>query len=494
MNKLFKLEENNTTVGREVVAGITTFFAMSYILFVNPQVLGSTGMPVQGLFLATIIAAVVGTIAIGLIANVPYALAPGMGLNAFFAYTVVLSLGYTWQQALAMVFICGVVNIIITFTSVRKMIILGIPESLQHAIGGGIGVFIAYIGIKNTGLLQFIANPNTYINAHGTIIADSSVVPGLSSFNQPGVIVGLIGLIVTLFFVLRRTKAAILLSIVVTTVIYLVVITFDPHAATATPNAFQLMKIDWSTLFANNNPMVAFQQMFVGTAKQPALFMAAFSHEGFGSLFANSNKIFEVIMTVLAFSLTSIFDPIGTFIGTGRRTGIFTDQDFKDLETSKGFSSKMDKALFADMIATPIGAIFGTSNTTVYMESATGIGAGGRTGLTAVTTAVMFALSLIATPLIGIIPTQATAPILIIVGMMMLGSFRDLKWDDLSEAIPAFFASVFMGLAYSISYGIAFGFISYIIVKIINKEAKEVKPIVWIVAILFALNFALLHL
>ncbi len=492
MNKLFKLEENNTTVGREVMAGLTTFFAMSYILFVNPAVLGSTGMPTQAVFLATIIASIVGTLAIGLIANVPYALAPGMGLNAFFAYTVVLSLGYKWQEALAMVFICGIVNIIITFTSLRKKIILGIPQSLQHAIGGGIGVFIAYIGIKNAGLLQFIPG-NSYVNK-ATGAFDASIVPGLSAFNQPGVIVAILGIIITMFFVLKKIKGGVILSIAATTVIYLIVIAVDPHAAVATPNAFQLQSIDWSTLFSANSVGTAFNQMFVGSAKHPALFLAAFGDPGLQSLFSNSNKIFEVLMTILAFSLTSIFDPIGTFIGTGRRTGIFTDKDFEEMETSHGFSSKMDKALFADMIATPIGAIFGTSNTTVYVESAAGIGAGGRTGLTSLVVAILFAISTLFLPLVGIVPTQATAPILIIVGMMMMGSFKLLNWEDLGEAIPAFFASIFMGFAYSISYGIAFGFITYIFVKLFTGKAKEIKAVVWIVAILFAINFAVLHM
>lgn len=470
MNKFFKLEENGTTVSREIMAGITTFFAMSYILFVNPDVLGSTGMPVQAVFLATILASIAGSVAIGLIANVPYALAPGMGINAFFAYTVVLSLGYTWQEALAMVFICGIVNILITFTSIRKAIVLGIPESLQHAIGGGIGIFIAYIGIKNAGILEFIASPDTYTNNHGTITADSTIVPGLVKFNDPGVLIALVGILVTMFFVLRKWKAGILLSIAVTTILALLT---------------GVTKVDMATLFADNNLGTAIHEM--GTT-----FGAAFGPKGFGSLFSDSSRIIEVLMTILAFSLTSIFDPIGTFIGTGRSTGIFSEQDFVDMANSKGFSSKMDKALFADMIATPIGAIFGTSNTTVYVESAAGIGAGGRTGLTSIVVAVMFAISSLFLPLLAIVPTQATAPILIIVGMMMLSSFKEINWSELSEAIPAFFASVFMGLGYSISYGIAAGFITYIFAKLFTGKVKEVKPIIWVVAILFALNFAVL--
>ncbi|GAB2026639.1 NCS2 family permease [Lactovum odontotermitis] len=470
MEKFFKLKENGTTVSTEIMAGITTFFAMSYILFVNPSVLGSTGMPVQAVFLATILASIVGTVAIGLIANVPYALAPGMGLNAFFAYTVVLSLGYTWQEALAMVFICGIVNIIITFTSVRKVIILGIPESLQQAIGGGIGIFIAYIGIKNAGILQFIADPGTYANNHGTITANSSIVPGLVNFNNAGVLVALIGIVVTMFFVLRNWKAGILLSILVTTVIAIIA---------------GVVKIDINTLFAQNNLGTAFGQM-------GQTFGAAFGPKGFGTLFSEPSKYIEVLMTVLAFALTSIFDPIGTFIGTGRSTGIFTDEDLKDMENSHGFSSKMDKALFADMIATPIGAIFGTSNTTVFVESVAGIGAGGRTGLTSIVTAIMFAISSLFLPLLSIVPTQATAPILIVVGAMMLGSFKNIEWTDLGEAIPAFFASVFMGLGYSISYGIAAGFITYIFVKIFKGKIAEIKPVIWVVAILFVLNFVVL--
>jgi AGZA family xanthine/uracil permease-like MFS transporter len=470
LDKFFKLKENGTTVSTEIMAGITTFFAMSYILFVNPSILGSTGMPVQAVFLATILASIVGTVAIGLIANVPYALAPGMGLNAFFAYTVVMSLGYTWQEALAMVFICGIVNIIVTFSSIRKAIILGIPESLQQAIGGGIGIFIAYIGIKNAGILQFIADPGTYTDNHGTITANSSIVPGLVNFNNTGVLVALIGIVVTMFFVLRKWKAGILLSILVTTVVAILT---------------GVVKIDLNTLFTQNNLGTAIDQM-------GQTFGAAFGPKGFGTLFSNPNKYIEVLMTILAFALTSIFDPIGTFIGTGRSTGIFTDQDLKDMESSHGFSSKMDKALFADMIATPIGAIFGTSNTTVYVESVAGIGAGGRTGLTSIVTAIMFAISSLFLPLLSIVPTQATAPILIVVGTMMLGSFKNIEWTDLGEAIPAFFASVFMGLGYSISYGIAAGFITYIFVKVFKGKIREIKPVIWVVAILFVINFAVL--
>ena len=221
-------------------------------------------------------------------------------------------------------------------------------------------------------------------------------------------------------------------------------------------------------------------------------FGAAFGHKGMGTLFSDSSKIPQVLMTILAFSLSDTFDTIGTFIGTGRRTGIFSKEDEKSLENGSGFSSKMDKALFADAVATSIGAIFGTSNTTTYVESAAGIGAGGRTGLTSVVTAICFLFSSFLLPFISVVPSAATAPVLIVVGVMMLGSFKEVNWSDLEEAIPAFFASIFMGFAYSISYGIAAGFIFYTIIKVAKGKAKEVSPVIWVIDVLFILNFVIL--
>jgi AGZA family xanthine/uracil permease-like MFS transporter len=476
MEKFFKLKENGTTVRTEIMAGLTTFFAMSYILFVNPSILHQTGMNYQAVFLATIIASVIGTLIMGLFANVPYAQAPGMGLNAFFTFTVVFGLGYTWQQALAMVFICGLINIFITVTKIRKMIIKAIPESLQHAIGGGIGVFIAYIGIKDAGLLHFTSDPGTYTvvgkgaqEAKATIDASASAVPALVNFNSPAVIVALIGLAITAILVVKNVKGGILISIVATTIIAIIAGVVDLGAIDFKANSLPAMFNDLGQTFG-----------------------AAFSSKGMGSLFSDSAKIPQVLMTILAFSLSDTFDTIGTFIGTGRRTGIFSEEDEKALENGSGFSSKMDKALFADATATSIGAIFGTSNTTTYVESAAGIGAGGRTGLTSVVVAICFLLSSVFLPFISIVPSAATAPVLIIVGVMMLASFTEIKWDDLEEAIPAFFASIFMGFAYSISYGIAAGFIFFTIVKVVKGKAKEVSPIIWVVDILFILNFVIL--
>ncbi|MDY6447072.1 NCS2 family permease [Enterococcus avium] len=476
MEKFFKLKEQGTNISTEVMAGITTFFAMNYILFVNPSILSASGMPFQAVFLATIIASVIGTLVMGLFANVPYAQAPGMGLNAFFTYTVVFGLGYSWQQALAMVFICGIINILITVTKIRKLIIHAIPESMQHAIGGGIGIFVAYVGIKNAGLLSFSADSSAITSSvveggkATNVTINSGIVPALANFNNAPILLAVFGLVITTILVVRNVRGAILIGIVVTTLLGIPM------------GVVQLGAIDWHA----NSLSSSIQEL--GTT-----FGAAFGSAGMGSLFSDSSKLPQVLMTILAFSLSDTFDTIGTFIGTGRRTGIFSKEDENALDNdSKGFKTKMDKALFADAIATSIGAIFGTSNTTTYVESAAGIGAGGRTGLTSVVVAILFALSSLFSPLIAIVPAQATAPALILVGVMMLASFADINWLDLEEAVPAFFASVFMGLCYSISYGIAAGFIFYTIAKVIKGKSNEVSPILWVVDLLFILNFIIL--
>ncbi|MBP1047445.1 NCS2 family permease [Enterococcus sp. BWM-S5] len=465
MEKFFNLKENRTTVSTEVMAGVTTFFAMSYILFVNPSILSETGMPFQAVFLATIIASIIGTLVMGLFANVPYAQAPGMGLNAFFTFTVVFGLGYTWQQALAMVFICGLVNILITVTKIRKLVIRAIPESLQHAIGGGIGIFVAYVGIKNAGLLDFTIQADP---VNGAVNGDS-IVPALGNFNNPGIILAVMGLVIMTILVVMNVRGAILLGILFTTILAIPMGVVD------------LSAIDWH----GNSLGSSISEL--GTT-----FGAAFGADGMQSLFSDTSKIPQVLMTIIAFSLSDTFDTIGTFIGTGRRTGIFSKEDEIALEDSKGLATKMDRALFADAIATSVGAVFGTSNVTTYVESAAGIGAGGRTGLTSVVVAALFALSSLFSPLISVVPAQATAPALILVGVMMLASFKDIEWTDLEEAVPAFFASIFMGLCYSISYGIAAGFIFFAVVKVAKGKINEVSPIIWIVNLLFIINFVIL--
>ena len=445
MEHFFHLKESGTTVSTEIMAGLTTFFAMSYIIIVNPQILSKTGMPWGGVFLATIIAAVIGTLVMGLFANVPYAQAAGMGLNAFFTYTVCLGLKFTWQETMCMVFLCGIINIIITVTKIRKMVIEAIPESLQQAIGGGIGLFIAYVGMLNVGFLNFKAG-----------------VPALSTLNQPLIWVFLIGLVLAIVLNVLNVKGAMLITIAVTAIIGI------PLGVT------------------NFGASHSLGQTF---SELPQTFGAIFTDKGFPALFSDPAKLPLVIVTIFAFSMSDTFDTIGTFIGTGRRTGIFSEEDEKALESGSGFSSKMDKALFSDSIATSVGAIFGTSNTTTYVESAAGIGAGGRTGLTSVIVAICFVLSIFFAPVISAIPAAATAGVLVVVGCMMAASLKDVKWDELSEAVPAFFAAVFMAFSYSISYGIAGGFIMYCIVMTCKKKAKDVHPIIWIVSALFILDF-----
>ena len=472
MDKLFKLKENGTTVRTEILAGLTTFFAMSYILFVNPAMLSQTGMPAQGVFLATIIGAVAGTLMMAFYANLPYAQAPGMGLNAFFTFTVVFSLGYTWQEALGMVFICGIISLIITLTKIRKTIIESIPGSLRAAISAGIGVFLAYVGIKNAGLLKFSIDPGTYTvagesveKAQSAITANSSATPGLVAFNDPAVLVALVGLAITVFFVVKGIKGGVILSIFATTVVAISV------------GLVNLSLIDLS----QNNLGTAFKEL-------GEIFGVAIGPKGLGALFTDTASLPQTFMAILAFSLTDIFDTIGTLIGTGEKVGIVASSG------ENHESERLDKALYSDLIGTSIGAIAGTSNVTTYVESAAGIGAGGRTGLTALVVAICFAISSFFSPLLAIVPTVATAPILIVVGIMMLGSLKNIEWDDLTEAIPAFFTSIFMGFSYSITHGIAAGFIMYALVKTVKGQAKEVHTMIWILDALFILNFVSLAL
>lgn len=458
MEKFFHLKENGTNVSTEITAGLTTFFAMSYIIVVNPMILSQTGMPKGGVFLATIIAAIIGTLVMGLFANVPYAQAAGMGLNAFFTYTVCFGLHFTWQEAMCMVFLCGLINIIITVTKIRKMIIRAIPTSLQHAIGGGIGLFVAYVGIMSVGLITFTSkDPAAAAKSKPT-----AAVPGLAVINNPILWLFLIGLVLAIVLTVLKVRASLLITIIATSLIGI------PLGLTSLNNAVSVTD--------------AFAQL-------PTTFGAIFGPQGFPALFSNPARIPLVLVTIFAFSMSDTFDTLGTFIGTGRRTGIFSEADEKALENGSGFSSKMDRALFADSIATSVGAICGTSNTTTYVESAAGIGAGGRTGLTSVVVSVCFALSIVLAPFASAVPAAATAGVLVVVGCMMASSLKEIAWDDISEAIPAFFAAVFMAFSYSISYGIAAGFIMYCLVMTCKKRAKDVHPMLWVVSLLFILDF-----
>lgn len=451
MKDFFCLTEKNTNVKTEVVAGLTTFFTMAYIIFVNPNMLSETGMSWHGVFVATCLAAAVGTLIMALVANVPYAVAPGMGLNALFTYTICMAGGFAWQEALAMVFICGLINIVITVTKLRKSIVKSIPESLQNAIGGGIGLFIAYLGMNNAGLISFTG-------------AYPSVTPGMQPFNAPHLVLAVIGLLIIVVLMVMQVKGAMLIGIVATTIIGI------PLGVTQLP----------ASIFSGSETVQGFRDVA----------FSFFGKPGLGSLFSTPAKIPFVLVTIFSMCLSDTFDSIGTFIGTGRKSHIFDEEDEKALEGS-GFKSRLDKALVADSFATSVGALFGTSNATTFVESSAGIAAGGRTGLTSLVTAIMFLICLPFSGLIGMVPSAATSPALIVVGILMVEPFAEINWKDLKEAVPAFFTVAVMSFTYGITNGIAAGFIMYCLTKICTKKAREIHPIIAVASVLFVIDFIL---
>lgn len=458
---LFKLKQHQTTVSTEVIAGLTTFFTMAYIIFVNPNILSTTGMPWAGVFSATLIASAFATLLMGLYANVPFALAPGMGLNAFFAFTLCLQMGFTWHQALAIDFVSGSLIIVITLTKFRRNIVLAIPDFLKASIGAGIGLFIAYIGMKNAGFLNFLLGASDAPNG-------ASVVPALASFGDIHSLLGLIGLVITVILVACKVRGGIFIGIILTTIAGIILGIVDIS---------KIKVFDLGSAAAIKD--VAF---------------AAFSQEGFPSIFAQTGRVILTITAILAIFLSATFDAIGTFIGAGRVSGIFGSTDAEVLAKDSGhkLSSKFEKALFCDGVASSVSGLLGTSTVTTYVESASGISSGGRTGLTSVVVAVLFLICLPFAGLFGIVPSQATAPALIIVGVLMMSSVSRIKWNDIEEAIPAFLTLAVMAFAYSISYGIAAGFIFHCIVKLFRGKIKEVHPILIAVALLFLINFIII--
>ena len=446
LNKIFKLKENKTKISTEIVAGITTFMAMSYIIFVNPMMLSQAGMDYNSVYVATILASMIGTLLLGIVANVPYVQSAGLGLNALFTYTISGALGFTWQQALAMVFICGVINVLLTLTSIRKRIMTAIPEFMQEAITVGIGLFITYIGIKSAGLIEFS------VSAVNNGIANAAdVVPQLSVFSTPAVILSIIGIAITAILVSKKVKNSYLISIALTTII---------------------------GLFMGVTPLPNFKDYtFIPSIS------ATFLKLDFAGLFTAKAGLVVVIMTIFTLVISDLFDTIGTFIGTGKKSGIFKiDKDGK-------MPKNLERALVCDSSATIFGALLGTSNVTTYVESSVGIEAGGRTGLTAVSAALCFGISLFLAPIVSIVPMAAIAPILVFVGISMIENVSKIDWLDKLIAIPAFFTVVMMPLSYSITTGIQFGFILYIIVSLANKKGKEVSPIIYIFTILFIIDF-----
>lgn len=446
LEKIFKLKEKNTNVWTEIMAGITTFMAMSYIIFVNPAILSKAGMDYNAVYGATIIASILGTLLMGFYANVPYAVSCGLGLNALFTYTICGSLGFTWQEALAMVFICGIINLLVTVTSIRKKVIKAMPLFMQEAITVGIGLFITYIGIKNAGIIEFSVSSVSNGIANAT-----DVVPGLAIFREPSVILACIGLLITTILVSKKVKGAYLIGIVATTLIGI------PMGVTKLSNFS-----DYSIM-----PSIA----------------PTFLKFDFSGLLTAKAGIVCVLMTIFTLVISDLFDTIGTFIGTGKKSGIFEMKENGDMPQN------MERAMNVDSIATIIGSLLGTSNLGTFVESSAGIGVGGRSGLTAVVVAILFGLSLFLAPVVACVPMAAISPVLILIGVSMIGGVGKIDWNDILVAIPAFFIIVMMPLSYSITTGIQFGFIFYMLVNLVNGKGKNISPMVYIFTILFIIDF-----
>lgn len=453
LEKLFKLKENNTTVKTEIMAGITTFMTMAYILAVNPSILGDAGMDPTAVLLATCLASFIGTALMALLANYPFALSAGMGLNAFMAYTVVLGFGYPWQVALLAVFIEGIIFIILSLTKVREAIFNCIPMSLKHAVSVGIGIFIAFIGLQNAGLT--VDNSSTLV----------SIVSFTDNFTTAGIsaLLAIVGTIVTAILYVKGVKGSILIGIIGTWLLGIVCQLVGIYVPDAAAGYYSLY---------------------------PTFAMTDFSALGktFGQCFNvdfNGVGIFNFIVIIFSFLFVDLFDTLGTLIGVSTKAGML-DKD--------GKLPRIRPALLSDAIATSAGAVLGTSTTTTFVESASGVGAGGRTGLTAMTTAVLFLLSTLFAPIFTAIPSFATAPALIIVGFLMFSNISELKLnsENYASAIPAYLCIIAMPLFYSIAEGISIGVISYVLINLVCGNAKKINPIMYVLAVLFILKYVFL--
>lgn len=418
LERMFKLKENGTDVKTEVIAGLTTFMTMAYIIFVNPDILSAAGMPFGAVMTATVLSAGITTILAGLIANYPYALASGMGLNAFFAFVVSAQAG--WQAALGVVFLSGVVFLILALTGAINVIDASIPQTIKRAVGVGIGLFIAFIGVKNAGI----------------ITSDAATILTRGDFSARGPALALIGLMITAILMARNVKGAILIGIFITTLIGI------PMGVT---------HIEGSIIGRPESIAPIFCKMDIKGALDL----------GF--------------MTIFSFWFVDVFDTVGTLMGTASRANMLDE---------KGQLPRIREMMTVDAIGTCLGALLGTSTVTTYVESSAGIAEGGRTGLTAIVVGVLFLVSLIFAPLAGMIPTEATAPALIIVGVLMMLPVRDIDWSDFSEAFPAFMTIAMMPFTFSISDGISAGFISYVVVKVFTGRAKEVHWLVYVLALI----------
>jgi AGZA family xanthine/uracil permease-like MFS transporter len=454
MDRFFKLKENGTNVRTEIMAGLTTFMTMAYILAVNPNILSATGMDWTAVFLATAIAAGVMTIAMGLFVNFPVALAPGMGLNAYFATVVLSSQGqFTYQMGLAAVFISGLIFILLTVTKVRQLLLVAVPDNLKHAITVGIGLFVTIIGLKNSGLMTVAVESLKDIPAHTfTDVLSFETVIHMGSLRDPGVMLTIIGLLLISIMMVLRVRGAILIGILLTTII-----------------GFFMGQVNFAML---SDPK---------TTWVPALSKMAIGHFDFAGLLNVG-----IITVIATFTFVEMFDTFGTLVGTANRAGFMKNRE----EGNK----KVGKAMMVDAVAVSAGALVGTSTVTAFVESAAGVAQGGRTGLTAVTTGVCFLLALFLAPIAALVPGSATAAALIIVGVLMMQSVKEIDFQDFVVAIPAFFTIVLMPFTYNIANGISFGIVTYVILASISglggRGHYKVHWLMWVLAVLIVLRYA----
>ena len=445
MDKFFKISERGSSIRTEIVGGIVTFFAMAYIIFVNPNYLSQTGMNWHAVMLATCLSAALGCFLTAFLANVPFAQAPGMGLNAFFTYTLCFGMGYSWQQGLAIVLVSGVLFLIITVSPLRSKIIASIPSDLKAAISVGIGLFITFIGLLNADIVKLFGDTVVDGVVVGTDYAD------MGNILQGPALLALIGLLIISILLAYKVKGAIFLGIIITTIIGI------PLGQTV----YSPSEVSLSVL------------------------SETFGQLSFSGIFAVDGGIMAFITAVITFAICDCFDTVGTLIGTARGAGMLD---------KNGNLPGGDRALIADAIATCAGAVFGTSTVTTFVESSTGIAEGARTGLSSIVVGILFVLSCFFAPVAGIVPSAATAPALIIVGVFMIKSAAEIKWNDLEIAIPCFVTIITMPFAYSIGDGIGMGFIFYSLIKIARGKAKEVPVLIYILSIAFGAMFALTYL
>lgn len=453
LEKIFKLKENKTNVRTEVIAGITTFMTMAYILAVNPSILADAGMDPTAVLLATCLASFIGTACMALMANLPFALSAGMGLNAFLAYTVVIGFGYSWQVALLAVFIEGIIFIVLSLTNVREAIFNAIPLALKHGVSVGIGLFIAFIGLQNAGLT--VDNSSTLV----------SIVSFTDNFSTAGIcaLLAIVGTFITAILYIKRVKGSILIGIVTTWLLGVICQLTGIYVPNAEAGYFSLIPTFAMTDFTKLSE--TFGQCF----------NVDFSNVG----------IFNFIIVIFSFLFVDLFDTLGTLIGVSTKAGMLD---------KNGRLPKIKPALLSDAIATSAGAVLGTSTTTTFVESSAGVAEGGKTGLTAMVTGILFLLSMFFAPIFIAIPSFATAPALIIVGFLMFSNISELKMDDknYTTAIPAYLCIIAMPLFYSISEGISIGVISYVVINLICKKHKEISPIMYILSVLFILKYIFL--